>query len=90
MERPTNEYERLDLPMEGTGRPTELEQAVTANAESLKGFAPRFVARCLGLPIPVVLNMCKRQTALGRLERYEVNGEYFWRQSPIGNGGRES
>jgi transposase len=59
---------------------SQVERAVNANAESMKGFSPRFVAKTLGVSISEVSDMCKRQTALGRLEQYDVNGEHFYRR----------
>jgi hypothetical protein len=56
------------------------ERALDANIESLKGFSPRFVARTLGCSLGDVISMCKRKEALGQLERYEVNGEIYYRR----------
>ena len=61
----------------------QVKQAISANAESGIGFSPRFVARCLGIPITEVLNMCDRQQALGLLERYTPDpkvGEVYFRR----------
>ena len=57
------------------------ESAIEANADSMKSFTPRFVARCLGVHVSVILNMCDRKEALGELERfYDDIGEVRYKR----------
>lgn len=57
-----------------------IDRAITAMSESMKGFTPRFVARCLGLPVLLVSIRMHNMFAAGKLWRYEIkNGEYHYR-----------
>lgn len=67
-----------------------LDDNIMATAESMKGFSPRFVARVLARPIPEVIAMCKRMTAIGVLERYDVAGEYYYRLTAKERASRDS
>jgi len=58
----------------------KIKTAIEGNMKSGIGITTRFIAMGLGVPIGDVHAMLLRSAALGLVERFEINGEFYWRR----------